>query len=361
MTISGVRIHKMVLPRVDPAWRTAHYSGAGVCGFILELDADGLSGIGSTAAHVSQISAEDLEAQIDGPVRRILSGADPLAGNVLRRRLRDAQVHSRAMLAADLALQDLLGKLANQPCHVLWGGAVRPELKVVRMVGIKAPPALEAAAAELHGQGYRHLKVKVGTGIADDVERIRTLRSAFGSDLWISVDGNEAYTPEEAIELSRRLEPYDVRLIEQPVAAADVDGLARVTAGSPVPIMADQCVFDVASALEVCQRRAAHVISLKLTKTGSVDVARQICVVCEAFGVGVHVGGSVALAAVDAAQAQLAAVLPAVSEECEVGEFLAVSGAPLRGFDVVDGRVRVGAAPGLGLQLAAEQAPQRPA
>ena len=91
-----------------------------------------------------------------------------------------------------------------------------------------------------------------------------TMRIALQS-IWIGIDGNGAYTPEQAIELNRALAPYDVALIEQPINYRDLDGLARVTAASAIPIMADQCVDDAASALEVCRRRAAHVVSVKAT------------------------------------------------------------------------------------------------
>ena len=220
------------------------------------------------------------------------------------------------------------------------------------MVGLKTPADLEAAARTLLEQGFAHLKVKVGTSPAEDAARIRRLREAFGPRLWIAVDGNGAYAPDEAIDLSRALAPYDVRLIEQPIDYRDLDGLARVTAASPIPIMADQYVTDVASALRLCQRRAAHLVSIKATKMGSLDECRRVAELCQAFGIGVHVGGSAGPAVVEAAQAQLAAALPWIDEECEVGEFLAVTGDPSVGVTIRDGRLELGDAAGLGVTRA---------
>lgn len=351
MQITNVRITRVSMPRVDPAWRTSSYAASSVEGFLLEIEAEGLVGLGGTAAHPSQISGDDLEAQLNGPVRAALLGLDALAGNQVRQRLRAEGVHSRALLAADLALHDLFGQRANLPCHALWGGAVRTSLPVVRMVGIKAPPELEAAVGSLVDQGFTHLKVKIGTGIEEDVERIYLLRRVFGPSLWIGVDGNGAYTPDEAIALARKLEPYDVQLIEQPIDYRDLVGLARVTEASPIPIMADQCVTDVASALRLCQRRAAHVVSIKATKMGSIDECRRVAELCLAFGIGVHVGGSVAPSVVDAAQAHLAAALPWIDEECELAEFRAVTGDPTSGVIIRDGRLQLGTAPGLGISM----------
>ncbi len=352
MKITDVRVTRLAMPRVDPAWRTASYAGSSVESFILEIDADGNTGIGGTAGHPRSMPADKLEAQLRGPIRAALLGADPLKGNAVREAIGKTDVDTRATIAADLALYDLAGKIANLPCHALWGGALRRRVRIVRMVGIKAPDELVATVGQLFEQGITHMKVKVGTGIAEDVERIRALRQAFAEKIFIGIDGNGAYTPEQAIELSQALEPYHVQLIEQPIDYRDLEGLARVTAASPIPIMADQCVEDTKSALEVCQRKAAHVVSVKASKMGSLDECRRVFEICQAFGVRVHIGGSAGPAVVDIAAAHLAASFRAIDEECEVGEFQALKGEPTIGAMVKDGQVEIGDAPGWGLSLA---------
>src|SRR5207253_3071448 len=142
---------------------------------------------------------------------------------------------------------------------------------------------------------------KIGTGLAEDIERIRELRETFGNDIWIAVDGNGACTPAGAIELSRALEVYGVALIEQPISYNDLNGLAEITQASRIPIMVDQCVKDVTSALAVCQMKAAHVVSTKATSLGSLDDCRRVYEICRAFGVRVHFAGSVTSAIVDIA------------------------------------------------------------
>ncbi|HWP56461.1 MAG TPA: mandelate racemase/muconate lactonizing enzyme family protein [Candidatus Acidoferrales bacterium] len=350
--IDNVNVRRLRMPRVDPTWRTSSYAASSIEGFILEVRAGGVVGLGGTAAHPSNISGDDLEAQLNGPVRKILIGADVFEGSRIRESLRAANLHPRATIAADLALYDLLGKLARVPAYVLLGGKLRDRISVVRMVGIKAPDDLTKTVGELVRQGLTHFKVKIGTGLAEDLARIRALREAFGDRIWIGVDGNGAYDVDGAIALSRALEPYRVRLIEQPIDYRDLDGLARLTAASPIPIMADQCVEDVQSALAVCERRAAHVVSIKATKMGFLEDCRKVTEICRAFGVRVHVGGSAVPAVVDVASAHLAAALPGIDDEAEVGEFQAVQGDPFRGAVIRDGRMAMGESPGWGLSLA---------
>lgn len=361
MEIRDVRITKVEMVRKDPAWRTARYAAtetgySSISAFVLSAIADGIEGIGATAAHLWQIQPDELERQLNGPVRAALEGADALNGNAIHRRLTELETHPRARLGADLLIQDLAAKRAGLPCHALWGGALKDEIKVVRMVGIKSPAELVGFVGGLVKEGYDHFKVKIGTGVAEDLARVKALRDAFGGSIWIGVDGNDAYTVEEAIQLSRTLEPFDIAVIEQPVPWDDLDGLAKVTAASAIPIMVDDYVGDSASALEVCRRKAAHVATLKLGKAGSTGEFRRAAELCREFGVGVHIGGSVYPRAVDSAQVQLAATIPGVAEECEVAEFLAVEGDPLTGLPVVDGRIRISGELGLGVSFAAVRA-----
>lgn len=351
--IRSVQVRRARMPRVDPEWRTASYAASVLEGFALTIEADGLTGIGGTSAHPTGIPADELDAQLNGLVRDKLLGADPFARTRIIADLRAAGAHRSAVTAVDFALHDLLGKAAELPCYALWGGAAVPSLGVVRMVGIKAPAALVTAVGTMVGQGFSHFKVKLGTGIAEDVDRIRALRDNFGGSIWIGIDGNGSYAVDDAIELSRALEPYDVKLIEQPINYRDLEGLIRLTGASPVPIMADQYVNSPAAALEVCQRHAADVISLKIGQLGSLDECRSAAAMCLNFGIGVHIGGSAHPAVVDAAHAHLAVSVPGISAECEIGESLAVEGDPTTGLGIRDGRWEPSTSPGLGISLAA--------
>ena len=100
------------------------------------------------------------------------------------------------------------------------------------------------------------LKLKVGTDAASDVARVRAAREAVGPDVAIRLDANQGWTPREAVRVIGALEDAhtDVELVEQPVRAEDLDGLAWVTARVGTPVMADEAVYGVRDLVEVIHR-----------------------------------------------------------------------------------------------------------
>jgi L-Ala-D/L-Glu epimerase len=354
MKIESVRIIRASMPRSDPEWRTASYAASDVQGLLLEIAAGGAIGIGGLAARPpgKGTPVEELERQLVGPIRSTLIGQDALNRTALLQKLQAAGLQRSAVSAIDIALHDLLGQATELPCYALWGGAALPEVAVVRMVGIKPPEQLVDAVGVMMDEGYTHFKVKLGTGVAEDEARVRALREAYGDRIWIGIDGNGAYSVDDAIALSRALEPHDVRLIEQPIDYTDLDGLAHLTSVSPVPIMSDQIVNSVAAALEVCQRRAAHVVAIKVGQTGSIDQCRQVAEMCLAFGLRVHVGGGAHPAIIDAAAAHVAVSVPGIDPEAEIGECFALTNDPISGYGFERGRWRPGTTPGFGVGIA---------
>ncbi len=365
MRIDTVRVIRVPLRRTDPGWKTSLYADTGMAGFVLEVRAEGASGRGATSGMPLQLADDALEAQLRDVVAPALQGRDPRRRTAIMARLQADGVHRRALIAADLALHDLLGHLMGQPCHVLWGGAMRAGtdgvagvagIEIVRMIGLKTPQALAEEAASLVSQGIRHLKVKLSGQPKADADRLAALWDRVGSRRdggpTLAVDANGAYDLDGAQAMIPALRAYDVAIFEQPLPPRDLDGLRAFTRLSPVPVMADQGVTDVATALAVCRHEAARMVAVKLTKMGTVDECRRVAELCAAFGVEAHLGGSAAPAAVDVAGAHLVLASGAFNPIAEVGEFEAVEGDPLRGARIEAGCLRVTDEPGFGLTLA---------
>jgi muconate cycloisomerase len=346
MKIDAIRVRSRTLKRVDPQWRTSSYKADEVGAVYVAIEAGGVTGVGATASHPRRLTADDIVAQLTGGVIPALEGRSVEEARGILAGL-TAPVHSRTSIAIDLALHDLIGKLAGLPAEVLWGGPVRDQVHLVRMVGIKAPEELVDAVRPLFEAGVRAFKLKVGEGVERDVDRVRRVREAFG-DVTIMIDANGAYDRESGVQLGRALGELGVHCIEQPLPYQDVEGMALVRAASPVPLMADQMVESAADVVKVAQAGAADMISLKLTKMGSVAECVRVAHVCAAVGIGVHLGGCAAPGIVDSALTRLALSTPDIDVFAEVGESAALVDDQVSGVVHTGQYARSDGHPGLG-------------
>lgn len=101
------------------------------------------------------------------------------------------------------------------------------------------------------------------------------------------MDANQAWTAKEAVRLIKRLNEYNLELVEQPVAYHDIAGLEYVTKHSDVPIMSDESCFNSKDALRLVERRAIDYLNIKLMKCGGIREALKIK--CHLRGSGIEV------------------------------------------------------------------------
>jgi len=188
---------------------------------------------------------------------------------------------------------------------------VKERLLFNAWIGILPPDEAAAEALKWFERGFRSAKIKVGGGIEADRERVKAVREAVGAAMALRIDANAGYDADTAIHLARLMQPYNLQLFEQPVAAGDLAGMARVRreAGG-VPIMADESILDHASLIAVIKADAADIVKLKVMKQGgfhrtlamlaTAQAAGLRCVVGHGFGLGVNTMAEIMLAATSA-------------------------------------------------------------
>jgi L-alanine-DL-glutamate epimerase-like enolase superfamily enzyme len=257
----------------------------------------------------------------------------------------------RPKAGIDLALYDLCGKAVKAPCNRLFGGVIHPRVRVTRLMGMFEPKVMAERSGELAQRGYSAFKLKVGTTVKEDVERVKRVREAVGPNATITIDFNQACSAKEAIVSIEAMAPYDVALVEQPVKLTDLKGMALVRQEVRPLVMADEAVNSATDALRIIDAGAADVISLKIPKMGGIFKARKAAAVCEAAGVDYLVGTAPGSRLLDAANAHLAASLRNLRLPCEIGEFERMADDPVRGFEVVEGYASAPEKPGLGVEV----------
>src|SRR4030065_251472 len=97
-------------------------------------------------------------------------------------------------------------KAVGQPACKLLGGVLEAKILCTYTLSIQTPEKMAEEASFRKKQGYRTLVVKIGRNPADDIQRLRLVREAVGDDVNIRLDANEAYWPDQAIGLIRKME-----------------------------------------------------------------------------------------------------------------------------------------------------------
>jgi o-succinylbenzoate synthase len=172
-----------------------------------------------------------------------------------------------ARCAFDGAVHDLEGQLRGLSVARLLGAERPLAIPVNTVIGCQESEQTVRLARAAVARGFRTLKLKVGEGSSDaDEARLRAVRralDALGSDLRLRIDANGAWSAPEAIEILNRLAPLEIELVEQPVPARDLEGLARVHAESPIPVAADEALALEAGRRAAIEGRIASIVVLK--------------------------------------------------------------------------------------------------
>ncbi len=193
-----------------------------------------------------------------------------------------------AIGAVEAAVWDLEAKLANKP---LWRhlGGTRGEINCGVSIGLQKSPEilLEKVAHEVES-GYQRIKLKIKPG--HDLELVKTIRQKF-PDITLSVDANSAYRLERDVELFKKLDDYDLLMIEQPLAAGDLVDHAKLQRKLKTPLCLDESITCLADAKHALELGACRIINIKLGRVGGHFEARAIQEFAEQNNVPVWCGG----------------------------------------------------------------------
>ena len=265
---------------------------------ILELRlANGVVGVGEAATlggpRWSEESVEAIKANIDTYLAPALLGlpADRFTDAGMRMDAA-AKRNNAAKAAIDTALFDAVGKTLNIPAALLLGGIVRDRVPVLWTLASGDPDQeIAEAEAKLAARLHNSFKVKIGAQAPEvDLARLRRLTGALEGRATFIVDANQAWDETTAVRCLPALAEMGVQLVEQPLPAWNIQGMARVRTRSAVPLMADECVFSPHDMLHVAQAAAADVVSLKLVKHAGLLNLRNVAAVAEAAGIGLYGG-----------------------------------------------------------------------
>ncbi|MBP6963183.1 MAG: mandelate racemase [Armatimonadetes bacterium] len=174
----------------------------------------------------------------------------------------------------DMALHDLNAKWVGVPLHSFLKQGAASRVRLSYLASVDSPGMAEKVTGEARAAGYEGFKVKIGIHPSLDVDILRAVKSAAGGAyLW--ADANQAYTVEDAVELSRKMAEIGVDVLEQPVAANDFLGLAELVDRSAVPIAVDESVFSVGDLEQLIRLKALDALVVKVSKMAGLTGASR--------------------------------------------------------------------------------------
>ena len=333
---------------------TAERTAYAMSNIVVRITSDtGETGFGEAppTAVITGDTKGSIRCAIEEFIAPAITGMDIEDIDGIEKKLRSCVVgNSSARAAVDIAVYDLWAKSLGQPLYKLLGGnCARVETDLT--ISIKSAEEMVQDSLTAVGRGFRCLKIKVGKEGMKDVERITAIREAVGPDISLRVDANQGWDTKTALRIIHMLEEKDLNidLIEQPVSAADFEGMKLCTAAGSIPILADESVFTARDAIKVLENRAADIINIKLMKSGGLYEGLKICSIAESYGVQCMMGGMLEGKIANSAAAHLAAAKGVITRADLDGPSLC-SEDPYEGGPLFDGPwIHMTDTPGIGI------------
>lgn len=222
---------------------------------------------------------------------------------------RNGPVLNNALSGVDMALWDIKGRMAGMPVYELLGGRCRDGVAVYRHADGRDPAALVESVRALLEQGYRFIRCQMGgyggrhSGVAapegalpgayfdpDAYARsvpafLERVRAEVGEEVELLHDIHERLAPMEAVRLAKRLEPYRLFFLEDPLPPEHNDWFRALRAQCAVPLAMGELFVHPGEWTPLVTAGLIDFIRVHISAIGGLTPARKLAALCEAFGV----------------------------------------------------------------------------
>ncbi|HTX51238.1 MAG TPA: mandelate racemase/muconate lactonizing enzyme family protein [Caulobacteraceae bacterium] len=223
-------------------------------------------------------------------------GRDPTDIERHHRVLSQLNFHYGRCWPLDLALWDLIGKIEEQPCWKLLGGASSRVRAYASSGVLRGPAAMAEAAERFLAAGFPAMKIRFRRGDwRDDIRALEAARARVGDRLELMVDCNQGWrmpwdteapwTLADALPVARELERLDVYWMEEPLHRADYDGMRRLRGETSVRIAGGEMAREAHDLRELVLRECLDVIQPDVALAGGITGVRRVAELAQSRGV----------------------------------------------------------------------------
>jgi galactonate dehydratase len=270
-----------------------------------------------------------------------------------------------AWAAIEIALWDIVGKVAGLPLYNLMGGASRERIRVYANGWADAPGTWDdniARAVKVKELGYTALKFDPIPGpwrtfiYKEDedfaVDYVRKMRDALGPDVEILIEMHRRLAPSYAIRLARRFEEFDIRYYEEPCLSDNVELLAEVRRSINLPVVTGETLYTKEDFARVFAARAADILNPDICAMGGINALMDIATMAQPHAVAIAPHNNNSTLAGLAATMHVCAVIPNfLIGECFINRLNACDDIALQAIKVEAGWAELPTEPGLGIDI----------
>ncbi|WP_158306597.1 mandelate racemase/muconate lactonizing enzyme family protein [Halalkalicoccus jeotgali] len=322
MEIRTIDVHRLEVP-MKGSYRASVHDFSVMDSVLVVLNtADGERGIGTVdpSPGYSRQTPSSIENVLINYLLPALIEVEPESPNKLTELLRSFEGNANAKCGIEMAYLDLYCRQRGQTLAELFGGALRQRESLNAWIGIDDPEKMGEEAKQWRNKGYESAKLKLSGDLEIDSARIETVCEMVNPQrkgMEVRADANGAYSVPDAISLARSVEHLPLAHLEQPVPFNDLEGLARVSESTSVPVMADECLLSIQHLSSVISLKAADRVKLKPMRLGSLLSTRTGIEIAAASGRSTVVGHGFGLSPATSAEIQLTASTKGVHRPVE--------------------------------------------
>jgi D-galactarolactone cycloisomerase len=291
MKITSVQATPLATPLAENLrWGAMEVSVKG--GILVRVTTDeGLVGYGEAGFSAQYFST--VGPIVNQQLAPLLVGEDPLDVGRLWQRMFDAThmwgrrgVETYAVSGVDIALWDLLGKIAGLPVYRLLG-ASKSRVRAYFAPSLKPTEQIVEEARQAQVDGYSAIKLRTNSDTRAGIDLVGRVRDAVGPDFDIAVDGNMAYDRRQALEMARELEQLQVAWFEEPILSRSLTQYVEehrwLADRVSMRLSGGESLFSRFEFMDLMQRRPFDIVQPDCTSVGGISEAKRVADMASAW------------------------------------------------------------------------------
>lgn len=250
---------------------------------------EGVTGIGEC----SPMNAGVIAHFVNTALKPLLLGENPLEIDKLWNKMTFRTyklgvqgTQPEAIAGVDIALWDILGKVAELPICILLGGCYREKVMMYASIGgggDMTPSQMVKRVESYLDKGFKAIKIRMDWGVsrqdanpAKDLEMFRQVKAITGNNIPLSFDANNGYSVSTAIQQGRKFEEMGIYHFEEPVAQYDYAGIAEVAKSLDVPVSAGEHEYTRWQFRDLIEQAKVDIIQPDVVKCGGISEMYKI-------------------------------------------------------------------------------------